>query len=78
MIMGVTYMFNIFIKISRAMSLIYFMKHIKLPDTYNIIYRHKCKHFVRMFVTTEGDPIASVNVTCVYVWAYVYTRNSDT
>ena len=34
MIMGVTYMFNIFIKISRAMSLIYFMKHIKLPNTY--------------------------------------------
>ena len=28
-IMGVTYVFNIFIKISRAMSLNYFMKHTK-------------------------------------------------
>ena len=36
MIMGVTYMFNIFIKIRQAMSLIYFMKHIKLPNMYNI------------------------------------------
>ena len=50
-IMGVTYMFNIFIKISRAMSLIYFMKHIKLPNTYNIIYRQPINVIANLMMT---------------------------
>ena len=33
--MGITYISNVIIKISWAMSLIYFMKHTKLPNTYN-------------------------------------------
>ena len=51
MIMGVTYMFNIFIKISRAMSLIYFMKHMKLPNTYNIIYRQPINVIANLMMT---------------------------
>ena len=50
-IMGVTYMFNIFIKISRAMSLIYFMKHMKLPNTYNIIYRQPINVIANLMMT---------------------------
>ena len=37
--MGITYIFNVIIKISWEMSLIYFIKHTKLPNTYNIVYR---------------------------------------
>ena len=35
-IMDITYIFNVIIKMSWEMSLIYFMKHTKLPNTYNI------------------------------------------
>ena len=36
-IMRITYVFNVIIKINWAKSLIYFMKHTKLPNTYNIV-----------------------------------------
>ena len=36
-IMGITYIFNVIIKISWAMSLIYFIKHTRLPNIIRII-----------------------------------------
>ena len=36
---GITYIFNVIIKINWAMPLIYFMKNTKLPNTYNIVSR---------------------------------------
>ena len=62
MIMGVTYMFNIFIKISRAMSLIYFMTHIKLPFG-QIVLKHPFFVLLRHHDALKREPWERVTTT---------------